>query len=161
MRRYPLFVLLAPLLAVAACSTEGKVTPLVSGTALPSATTWSVAVHGCETATTCEDLRSEIASRLIGSGLAERITGPAAPAPLTLDVNVSRTRTVSGAERVFFGALAGRNEVGATATVKDGRGAVLRSYQVESGSAAHPFSGQSGESDAQKRFATDVISGLR
>lgn len=152
---------LLAVLPIAACSTEGKVTPLVTGAALPTSPTWAVGVRGCDKPADCQDLRSELAARLIGAGIAERIVTPGVPAPLAIDVNVNRTRTVSGAERVFFGALAGRNEVGATATVTNASGTVLRSYQVESGSAAHPFSGESGQSDAQRRFATDVVSGLR
>ncbi len=152
---------LLALLPIAACSTEGKVTPLLTGAALPASPTWAVGVHGCEKPGDCDTLRSEVAGRLIGAGIADRIVNPGVPAPLALDVNVSRTRTVSVAERVLFGAMAGRNEVGATATVTNASGAVLRSYQVESGSAAHPFSGESRQSDAQKRFAADVVSGLR
>ena len=78
-----------------------------------------------------------------------------------LDVEVTNIRTVSGAERVFFGAMAGRNEVASTDTVRDRTGAVLRSFTVQSASAAHPFSGQSGLPDAYRQFAADTISALR
>ncbi len=148
-------------LLLAACSTEGKVTQLATSAApTPQGGPWSIAVRGCNEAAACDDLRAAIVGRLMATGMVERIVPPGSPAT-ALEVDVSRTRTVSGAERVFFGALAGRNEVGATATLRDVRGATLRSYAVESGSAAHPFSGESGRGDAYTRFASDVVAGLR
>ena len=154
------------LLSLPACSTEGRVTPLTSGGAVPTlaAATWSLNVRGCERSADCEDLRSAIAGRLVGGNLAERIVAAGQPAQLGLTVDVSRVRTVSGAERVFFGALAGRNEVVATAALQDLRGPTqssLRSFKVESVSAAHPFSGESGIQDAYRQFSTDLVSGLR
>jgi hypothetical protein len=156
----------AALLSLGACSTEGRVTPLTSAGAVPvlAAGTWSLNVRGCERSADCEDLRSAVAGRLVGANLAERIVAAGQPAQLGLTVDVSRVRTVSGAERVFFGALAGRNEVIATATLQDLRGttqSALRSFKVESVSAAHPFSGESGIQDAYRQFSSDLVLGLR
>jgi len=154
------------LLGVTACSTEGRVTPLISGNAepMPVAATWSLTVRGCERTIDCDDLRSTIAGRLVGANLAEKIVAGGQTAQLGLTVEINRIRTVSGVERVLFGALAGRNEVVATAILQEYRGATpntLRSFKVESGSAAHPFSGESGLQDAYRQFATDVVSGIR
>ena len=154
------------LVGMAACSTEGKVTPLTSGALapIPTASVWSLTVKGCERPNDCEDLRSAVAGRLVGANLAERIVAAGQPAQLGLTIDVTRIRTVSGAERVIFGALAGRNEVAATATLQDLRRptqGVLRSFKAESGSAAHPFSGESNLQDAYRQFSNDVVSGLR
>lgn len=152
----------ASLLLLAACSTEGRVTPLTSGGgSLPTGASWALAVRGCPQQSQCDDLRTAVAGRLVGAGMAERIVGAGQTADLSLDVQVTRVRTVSGAERVFLGTLAGRNEVASTDVLRDRTGAVLRSFQVESASASHPFSGESGLSDAYRQFATDTVSALR
>jgi hypothetical protein len=149
------------LLALAACSTEGKVTPILSsGTALPAGSVWSVRVTGCQS-TECMDIRSSVVARLMGAGLLTTVTASGQPAPLDLTIEVTNMRTVSTTERILFGAMAGRNEVDATVTLKDDRGATLRAFQVHSGSAAHPFSGESGQQDAYRQFGNDVVAGLR
>ena len=165
MRSFPAFALVA-LIGVAACSTEGKVTPLTSSVAapLPAASVWSLTVKGCERLNNCEELRSAIAGRLVGASLAERIVVAGQTAQLSLTVDVNRVRTVSGTERVLFGVLAGRNEVAGLVTLQDLRASspgTLRSFRVEAGSASHPFSGESGVQDAYREFASDVVSGLR
>ncbi len=146
---------------LAACSTEGKVTALTGGTPLPAARTWALGVQGCGQASQCEDIRSSLVGRLVGAGMAERVVTGNQPHDVTLEVRIERTRTVSGAERVFFGALAGRNEVVSTDRLLDRSGTVLWSFKVESASTAHPFSGESGASDAYRQFATDTVSALR
>ena len=150
------------LLLLGACSTEGKVTPLTSSAApVPVASLWSLSVQGCPEASQCEDLRTSLAGHLVGAGLAARIAPPGEPADMSLDVQVSRVRSVSGTERVLFGVLAGRNEVDATETLHDRRGDVLHSFKVESASASHPISGEASLSDAYRQFATDTVSALR
>ena len=154
------------LTGLAACSTTGTVTPLAgsTGAPVPAVTTWSVAVRGCEAPARCEELRSAVASRLVGAGLAERVVVPGQRADMNLDVQVTTLRAVPGAVRVMFGAFAGRNSVAATGTVQDLRGrtpVTLRSFRIESGSASHPFSGESGVADAYRRFAEDVVGALR
>ena len=57
--------------------------------------------------------------------------------------------------------MAGRNSLTSTDTLRDRRGTVLRTFKVESASAAHPFSGESGLSDAYRQFANDTVSALR
>jgi len=153
---------IAGLLVLAACSTEGHVTPLVGGVAvMPRASSWALSVQNCPQPSQCEDLRTSLAGRLVGAGLAERIVSGGQPAELSLDVQVTRIRTVSGVERVLFGAIAGRNEVASMDILRDRNGTVLRSFSVESASAAHPFSGESGLSDAYRQFAADTASALR
>lgn len=155
----------AVLLAVAGCSTVGTVTPISgSGAAIPSASAWSLTIRGCPEPAQCEELRSAVASRLIGSGLAERVVGPGQSAQLGLDVQVSNVRAVPGAVRVLFGTMAGRNSVTAVGTVTDLRGparTTLRSFTIESASASHPFSGESSVGDAYRQFATDTVAALR
>ena len=99
-------MLIAGLLLVAACSTEGKVTPLTSNaTPVPAASVWTLSVQGCPEADQCEDLRTSLAGHLVGAGLAARIAPPGEPADVALDVQVSRVRSVSIAERGVFGAF--------------------------------------------------------
>lgn len=92
----------------------------------------------------------------MGAGMAERVVAGNQPHDIVLEVRIKRTRTVPGTERVFFGALAGRNAMVSTNRLLDRKGTVLRSFTVESASAAHPFSGESGASDAYRQFATDA-----
>ncbi len=124
---------------------------------MPAARTWALDVQGCGQASQCEDIRSS----LVGAGMAERVVAGDQPHDVVLEVRIERTRTVSGTERVLFGALAGRNEVASTDRLLDRSGTVLRSFKIESASAAHPFSGESGASDAYRQFATDRVSAQR
>ena len=150
------------LFLLAACSTAGKGTPLTSTGGPTRATDMALNVHGgCEDGGQCEELRSELASRLVGAGMAERIVAPWRPADLSLDVQVDQIHSVSGTARVLFGALAGRNSITSTDMLQDRSGMVLRSFRVESASASHPFSGESNLSDACRQFASDTISALR
>ncbi len=96
-----------------------------------------------------------------GAGIAERVVAGNQPHDVVLEVRIERTRTVSGTERVFFGALAGRNTMVSDDRLPDRNGTVLRSFMVESASAAHLFSGESGASDAYCQFATNAVSALR
>ncbi len=150
-------------LLLAACSTEGKVTPLLSGAPapLPTASTWTVSVEGCPEPSQCEELRTALAGHLVGAGLASSIVPPGQPGVLSLDVRVTRMRTVSTTERVLFGTLAGRNTVVGTNTLHDSSGAVLRSFEVDAESAAHPLSGETTLLDAYRQFATETVSSLR
>lgn len=152
---------LMSLVLLAACSTEGKVTSLSTGAAIPRAASWALAVSGCPEAAQCDEVRTSIAARLVGTGLAERIVNAGQPADLSLEVRVSDVRAVPGAVRVLFGVMAGRNSLTSTDTLRDRQGTVLRTFQVESASASHPFSGESGISDAYRQFANDTVSALR
>lgn len=165
MKRTPFLAALL-LTGLAACSTTGTVTPLAGATnaPLPPAATWSVNIQGCEVPSRCEQLRSAVASRLIGAGLAERVVMPGQRADMNLDVQVTNMRVVHGALRVAFGAFAGRNSVVATGTaqsLRGGRPVTLRSFRVEAASASHPFSGEDGVQDAYRQFAEDVVRALR
>lgn len=156
----------ASLLAVAGCSTVDTVTPISggSGTAVPAASTWALMVRGCPEPSQCEELRSALSSRLVGSGLAERVVAPGQAAQVSLDVQVTRVRAVPGTVRVLFGTMAGRNAVVGTQTLTDLRGyrpTVLRSFMVDAASASHPFSGESSLSDAYRQFAADTVTALR
>ncbi|WP_428486520.1 DUF4410 domain-containing protein [Rhodopila sp.] len=150
-------------LLLAACSTEGKVTPLLTGAAapLPNAATWALSVQGCPQPDQCEELLTALAGHLVGAGLAARIALPGQPADLSLDVRVTRIRTVSTTARVVLGTVAGRNVVVGTDTLRDSTGAVLRAFEVEGDSAAHPFSGQTTLLDADREFATETVAALR
>jgi hypothetical protein len=151
------------LLLLAACSTEGKMTPLTAGASapLPAAATWSLAVEGCPESSQCEELRDTLVSHLISAGLATRVMPAGQPVDFVLDVHVTRMRTVSVAARIILGTLAGRNVVVSTDTLRDQNGAVLRSFEIEGDSAAHPLSGETSLADAYREFATETVTALR
>lgn len=153
----------AGLLLLVACSTEGKVTPLLTGAQapLPAAATWAVTVQGCPESNQCEELRTALTGRLVGSGLAARVAPPGQPADLSLDVQITQLRTVSTTARVLIGTFAGRNSVVGTETLRDRAGNTLRSFQVEAASAAHPISGETTVYDAYREFAANSIAALR
>ena len=148
---------------LAGCASQGTVTPLSSNNVpLPPASNWALAVTGCPKASQCAELRSVLANQLVSSGLARTVVPSGSMADLAVDLNVSNLRAVPTAVRVLFGAMAGRNEVASTATVRNPRnGAVLRSFQIKSESAAHPFSGESMEVDAYKKLAAQMVEALR
>ncbi len=149
--------------ALAGCASQGTVTQTGGTTArLPPASTWALGVTGCPEASQCEELRSVLLGQLISSGLARTVIPPGSGAELALDLRVSNLRAVPTAVRVLFGVMAGRNEVASTATVRNPRtGAVLRSFEIKSESASHPFSGESMEVDAYKKLAAQTVEALR
>jgi len=158
--RLPRLAALA-LLPLAACSTEGMVTGATGAAPLPRAAAWLVTAQGCEDASLCETIRLAVAQQVLGAGLAERMAVAGQPADRALDIQVTQVRAVSGAARVMLGAMAGRNVVAATNTVRAPDGTTLRSFKVESASAAHPLSGETSMTDAVRQFAADTTSGLR
>ncbi len=151
-------IMLLLAIVVSGCSTEGQVTRLIAGSAtLPPSKSWSVVLNGCEP-TACIDIRTAVVARLMGAGVVEGISSQS---PVVLQIDIERTRSVSTAERVLFGAMAGRNEVEALVTLKDGSGTAIRSFRVKSGSAAHPLSFEAGVQDAYRQFGNDVVAGVR
>lgn len=153
----------ATLLFLATCSSQGKVTPLLTGAPapLPAAAVWALSVQGCPEPKQCDDLRTALVGHLVGAGLASSIVPAGQPAELTLDVQVTRVRTVSSVERIIAGSFAGRNVVVATQNLRDRAGTVLRSFEAEGESAAHPISGETTLLDADREFAAQTVTALR
>ena len=148
---------------LAACSAEGSVKPLLAGAAapLPAAAIWTLSVHGCPKPEQCEKLRTALVGHLVGAGLAASVAPPGQPGELSLDVQVTRMRTVSPTARVILGTLAGRNAVVGMETLHDRTGAVLRSFEAKGDSASHPLSGETTLVDAYRQFATETVTALR
>ena len=157
---------LLPILALAACTTQGTVTPVQNAAGVPPAPTWSLLVQGCPRTDTCEDLRTAILSRLVASRLAERVVAPFERAQVELTVDVTSTRTIGAQDRVLLGAINGRNTVTGQVTVRDlrrpgnppGPPQVLR---LASASAGFPYSDETRPQDATDRFATDLVNSLQ
>ena len=127
----------------------------------PAAAIWTLSVHGCRKAEQYEELRTALAGHLVGAGLAASVAPPGQPGDLSLDVQVTRMRTVSPTARAIIGTFAGRNAVVSRETLHDRTGAVLRSFEAEGDPAAHPLSGETTLVDAYRQFASKTVTALR
>ncbi|MFD2206410.1 DUF4410 domain-containing protein [Kiloniella antarctica] len=112
-----------------------------------------------------EDFANRLQDRLFGKLVSREVfTGvnqDRTSAKYTLDVHVSGAKKVPTAARIFFGVLAGSNNVTAEVILKEIKtGETITSFQAEGKSAAHPFSSESGADDAIREVSEQIVTGL-
>jgi|GEM_PF-6619085 len=106
------------------------------------------------------DVKAKLVSRLISEGIASSISHSSSRGN-KLHVNILDYKKVSGTSRVLLGMLAGSNSIKAQVDFKDSSNRILESFQINSKSALHPFSGVSDFTDAADEFASKVIKELK
>jgi hypothetical protein len=106
------------------------------------------------------DIRAALLAQLMAGGQYAQIVTYEGPTDLVMTVEVVKVTQVSVSERIFLGALAGRNRVGVNVRIIDpATGTILKSYNAEGDSAAEPLSAQAGVSDAIREMARQVAAG--
>ncbi|HYM02822.1 MAG TPA: DUF4410 domain-containing protein [Stellaceae bacterium] len=157
-------LLLVLSLALAGCASEGELKVDSQSSPLQSSYE-SVRVAIQPTAKDSQeiigDVRSSVVGQLLSSGRFHRISADGEPADVIVTVDIVQYERVSVGERILVGALAGRNRVSARVTVSDGRtGSVIRRFEAQGKSAAHPLSSEAGYTDALREFSRQVLLGL-
>jgi hypothetical protein len=154
-------VLLAVFLA--GCSAEGQMTVHSSAAAtnLPANPSLRLVVNAVAPDSTDQllDIRAAIFSQLSATGQYSKVVLDNEPTDLVMTVDITKYAKVSVGERLLVGALAGRNRVGGEVTVtQTATNAVLKTFEADGSSAAHPLSSESGMSDAVRELAKQVAS---
>jgi Domain of unknown function (DUF4410) len=158
-------MILGVMLMLAACSSSGSIEMKQPKTAaIPAGKVVALNV----TAPADEDsadalhlIRNELFGRLVAEGVFKEVVAAEEPADYRMDVVLSNVDEVSQGARIFFGVLAGSNELKAAVTVIDAATAQpVTSFNVGGESASHPMSSENGLEDAVREAVTRIIGAL-
>ncbi len=163
MRCSRLFAGLAIAVFLAGCSAEGQLSMQSSAPAtnLPPNPSLRLIVNAVAPNSTDQllDIRAAIFSQLSATGQYGKVVLDNEPTDLVMKVDITKYAKVTVAERLLVGAFAGRNRVGGEVTItQTATNTVLKSYEADGSSAAHPLSSESGLSDAVREMAKQVVS---
>lgn len=107
-------------------------------------------------------LQNDLFGRLVTEGVFKQVVQAGQPADYRMTVALSDVEKVSQASRIFFGVLAGSNELKADVTLMQSTsGAVVEKFTVTGESASHPLSDENGLDDAVREAATKTVQALR
>jgi hypothetical protein len=107
-------------------------------------------------------LQNDLFGRLVTEGVFKQVVQAGQPADYRMTVALSGVEKVSQAARIFFGVLAGSNELTADVTlVSATSGAVVERFKVTGESASHPLSSENGIEDAIREAATKTVQALK
>lgn len=160
-----MLVVFGMMLMLAACSSSGSIEmKQAKAAAIPAGRTVALNV----TAPADEDsadalhlMRNELFGRLVAEGVFKEVVAAGEPADYRMDVVLSNVDEVSQGARIFFGVLAGSNELKAAVTVIDAATAEpVTSFNVGGESASHPMSSENGLEDAVREAVTKIIGAL-
>jgi hypothetical protein len=152
------------LLLLAACSAGGSrhVTSIQPLPLLPPHPSLRLQVNPVvgESQELLPDIRAALLAQLLATGRFSQVVTYEGPTDLLMTVEVVKVAKVTVTERVFLGALAGRNRVGVNVRIIDpATGITLKSYDAEGDSAAEILSAQAGLGDAIGQVARQVAEG--
>lgn len=166
-------LLLSAMLLLGACSSSGTFTVQEARTGeIDPGSTISVTVDAvlppeatadqiAEADEFAHRLKSELFGRLVSEGVFRHVVQPGEAANYRMEVTITAADEVSQGARIFFGVLAGSNEVTASVTVfEESSGRVFARYDVTGESASHPWSSENDMDDAVREAATQIIDGL-
>ncbi len=107
-------------------------------------------------------MRGELFGRLVSEGVFKQVVPVDESADYRMEVNLSNVEEVSQGARIFFGVLAGANELRAAVKVTDSAtNQVVTQFAVAGESASHPLSTESGLDDAIREAASKIIGALK
>jgi hypothetical protein len=107
-------------------------------------------------------LQNDLFGRLVTEGVFKQVVQAGQPSDYRMTVALSGVEKVSQAARIFFGVLAGSNELKADVTLIQGSsGAVVEKFTVTGESASHPLSDENGIEDAVREASTKTVQALK
>jgi hypothetical protein len=106
-------------------------------------------------------LQNDLFGRLVTGGVFKQVVQAGQPADYRMTVALSGVEKVSQGARIFFGVLAGSNELKADVTLFNGTGAVVEKFTVTGESASHPLSDENGLDDAVREAASKTVQALK
>ncbi|HET7086491.1 MAG TPA: DUF4410 domain-containing protein [Rhizomicrobium sp.] len=150
---------------LAACSSGGNIKVLSATPAanLPAQPSVRLVVNAVakDSGDVLADARAAILGQLEATGRYSKVSVGPEPSDLVITVDIVNYAKVSTAERVLVGALAGRNRVGTSVkVVQSSTNVTVKSFEANGESAAHPFSSESGLSDAVREVAKQIGAGV-
>jgi hypothetical protein len=154
------------LLLAAACSSSGTLEMKTPKTAaIPPGHTVALNVSSAadeDSRDAAHRMRVDLFGRLVAEGVFRQVVAVGEPADYEMDVALSGVEEVSQGARIFFGAMAGSNELKAAVSLRDAASnAVVTEFEVSGESAAHPLSTESGMDSAIREAATKIITALQ
>jgi hypothetical protein len=157
---------LVGLLLLAACSSSGTLavsTP--KDEPIPAGKVVALNITSAEdedSRDAAERLKNDLFGRLVSEGVFKQVVQAGQPADYRMTVALSGVEHVSQTARIFFGVLAGSNELTADVTlVHATNGAVVEKFKVTGESASHPLSSENGIEDAIREAATKTVQALK
>jgi len=154
------------LLLVAACSSSGDLkmkTPKAA--AIPPGHTVALDVTSPadeDSRDVAHRMRVELFDRLVAEGVFRQVVAAKEPADYEMQVALNGVDEVSQGARIFFGVMAGSNELKAAVSLRDATtNAMVTEFDVAGESAAHPLSTESGMDSAVREAATKIITALQ
>jgi len=154
------------LLFAAACSSSGELkmkTP--KATAIPPGHSVALDVTSAadeDSRDAAHRMRVELFGRLVAEGVFRQVVAVGEPADYRMEVALGGVEEVSQGARIFFGVMAGSNELKAAVTLHEAAtDALITAFDVSGESAAHPLSSESGMEDAIREAATKIITALQ
>ena len=107
-------------------------------------------------------MRVELFGRLVAEGVFRQVVAVGEPADYRMEVALGGVEEVSQGARIFFGVMAGSNELKAAVSLREAAaGALITAFDVSGESAAHPLSSESGMEDAIREAATKIVTALQ
>jgi hypothetical protein len=153
-------------LAAAGCSSQAKMTMRQpKTTTIPSGHTLALALTSDgdeDSREVAQKTRSALYGRLVSEGIFKQVVPADESADYGMDIKLSGVDVVSQGARIFFGVLAGANELTADVTVRDKRDdSAIMAFTVTGSSAAHPMSAENDMDDAIDEVVTKIVDALR
>jgi hypothetical protein len=157
---------LAGLLVLSACNSSGtlavstpKAEPIPAGKVVALSVT---SAEDEDSRDAAGRLQNDLFGRLVTEGVFKQVVQAGQPADYRMTVALSGVEKVSQAARIFFGVLAGSNELKADVTlVRAGNGAMVEKFTVTGESASHPLSDENGLDDAVREASTKTVQALK
>lgn len=152
--------------AVVGCSSQAKMTTRQpKTTAIPSGHTLALALTSdgdADSREVAQKTRAALYGRLVSEGIFKQVVPAGEGADYSMDLKLSGVDVVSQGARIFFGVLAGANELTADVTLKDRRDdRTIMAFTVTGSSAAHPLSDENDMDDAIDEVVTKIVDALR
>jgi hypothetical protein len=107
-------------------------------------------------------LRGQLFGRLVSEGVFKQVVHEGEPAKYAVDTRMLAATEVSQGARIFFGVLAGSNELAVHVQVFDkSTNALLTSFTARGESASHPLSSENDMDDAIREVVDEIILALQ
>lgn len=175
MKRVPrIFGLLCLLVWMNACSSSGSIQMLKHKTAsIPPGSTVSLSVTAAlpddadddaheDASEVIHRLKSQLFGRLVSEAVFKQVLQPGEQADYRMDVKLLSAEEVSQGARIFFGVLAGSNNLTASVSLNDQAiDSLITAFEVGGESASHPMSSKNDIDDAIREAVDEIILALR
>lgn len=152
--------------AVVGCSSQAKLTMRQpKTTTIPSGHTLALAITSegdADSREVSQKTRSALYGRLVSEGIFKQVMPAGENADYAMDLKLSGVDVISQGARIFFGVLAGANELTADVTLKDNQDdRTVMAFTVTGSSASHPMSAENDMDDAIDEVVTKIVDALR